>query len=44
VFLLIVVNNKRIMRQHTNSIISNILGWCIVALVVGLGTYKLWML
>ena len=44
VFLLIVVNNKRIMRQHTNSIISNILGWCIVALVVGLGSYKLWML
>lgn len=44
VFLLIVVNNKRIMRQHTNSIISNILGWLIVTLIVGLGGYKLWML
>ncbi|MCH1413756.1 MAG: divalent metal cation transporter, partial [Glaciecola sp.] len=44
IFLLIVVNNKRIMRQHTNSMISNMLSMLIVTLVLGLGSYKLWML
>ncbi len=44
IFLLIVVNNKRIMRQHTNGITSNLLGWSIVLFIIGLGGYKLWML
>lgn len=44
IFLMIVINNKRIMRQHTNSLINNILSLMIVAVVVSLGSYKLWTL
>lgn len=40
ILLMIVMNNKRIMGKYTNGIVSNILGWLIVAVVVFLAGYQ----
>lgn len=40
ILLMIVMNNTRIMGKYTNSLVSNVLGWLIVAVVVFLAGYQ----
>jgi Mn2+/Fe2+ NRAMP family transporter len=39
-FLLMVMNNKEALGEYRNSTLSNIAGGCVVATVIGLGSYK----
>ncbi|WP_034474720.1 Nramp family divalent metal transporter [Aestuariibacter salexigens] len=41
IFLLLVMNSKRILGEHTNGALSNLIGGLIVLLVSGLGVYKI---
>lgn len=41
IFLMIVMNNRRLMGRHRNGTIANILGWIVCAIVTGLAVYQL---
>lgn len=41
IFLMVVMNNRRLMGRHRNGPIANILGWIVCAIVTGLAVYQL---
>lgn len=41
IFLMIVLNNRRLMGRHRNGPIANFLGWIVCAIVTGLAVYQL---
>ena len=41
VFLLLVMNSRKLLGQHTNGVGANLLGAIVVAVAVGLGAVKL---
>lgn len=42
VFLLVAVNQKKLMQSFTNGIVANIMGFSVVIVVTGLGAFKLY--
>lgn len=34
------MNNKEVLGEYCNFILSNIVGGCVVVIVIGLGSYK----
>lgn len=41
IFLMIVMNNRRLMGRHRNGPLANILGWAVCVVVTGLAVYQL---
>lgn len=41
IFLMVVMNNRRLMGRHRNGLVINILGWIVCVIVTGLAVYQL---
>lgn len=41
IFLMVVMNNRRLMGRHRNGLVANVLGWIVCLIVTGLALYQL---